>query len=788
VQSLSFRLISAAISTFLLAALITVIFLAVRDNRSTALSLVTPTASVASTTGTSVEETPAAPTPAAEDLASAETSLPIPAEGLAAPTGEMPAGEISTEETGTPTSAATSASSASISLPTPATISATTSPATPTQDASTGAELEEESAEEGTKARPSSANIVVPDAATATPQPTPIPPTFDPEEGPQVEIYSDGNFVNSVASMRSTLWAATSGGVVTWNKTTSNYVKFNTLDGLLANQTTAAVVCQLPGLGILFAGPLGIQIFDTQNGSWKTLNSSNSAMRYDDVSALWCSAQDGLLVVGYTRQGIDLFDARAGVWQYVGADEGLSAAGIRDIAVGENSSISGSTSGTISSTISGTTIWLATQNGLVSYADGNITTYTIDNSPLVDNRIEALAADGSGAIWLTSADTLYRTDGEEWDSYNASAGDFPSGRLIGLDVSSNGAIWIGSDQTQLCRFDPGVEGCINFYSQEEGMAVAPLTALMIDSDGEVYYTTAGGGISVFDGTSWRQLLIANEVAPGNTIHQVVQAPDDSFWVAGNGGATHFTPDTDLEVQSYTPANSPLPAINVRVILPTEAGVWFGTDGAAFFDGSEWTTYGPDDGLSGTVVQAITADAQNRIWLGTDAGLSIWTGTTFFNLDSSNGLPDEDITALQSDGDAVWIGTRSGGLLRFQDNQLQLFNRSNSSLPGDSITLLTLAPNGNLLIGSDQGLARYSNDELTPDEGLAEEAIVALAAAASGELWAATAASELLYFNGIAWEPLPTDKLPAPEITTLMIDADGSLWIGAAQGGLARYIP
>lgn len=758
--SSSFRLISAAISTFLLAVLVTVILVAIRDNPSTALPLVAPTDSTALATAASSEATlAAAPTLSADNI---EAVTPTP---------ETDGEDEATAPADTEIDSATATS----------TQTATDTADEPTEVASEEATVDvEEGAEENTEAEEAAeltetpelgeADVVVPEAATATPPLTPIPPSFDPDLGPTVDIFSNGNFVNGVASLRSTLWAATTGGVVAWNKTTESYVKFTTIDGLSANYTLSPVVCPLPGLGILFGGPLGIQIFDTQNGGWKMLNSSNSAMSYDDVSSLWCSPEDNLLVVGYTRQGIDLFDAEQGVWTYIGPDEGLTATGIRDIAVVEGD------------------IWLATQSGLLVYRDGDTDIYTIDNSPLVDNRIEALAADGAGAIWLTSGDTLYRVDGEEWDSYNATSGDFPSGRLTGLDVSSNGAIWIGSDQTQLCRFDPGVEGCIGFYREQPGMAAAPLTSLTVDGEGEVYYTTAGGGISVYNGEEWRQLLLEEEVTPGNTIRQIVQGDDGAIWLAGNGGASRYEPGSNTAVQSYTPANSPLPSVNVQAILPTETGVWFGTEAATVFDGVTWTTYGADEGLTGNGVQAITADAQNRIWLGTNAGLSIWTGSTFFNLSSSNGLPSEDITALQTDGDAVWIGTRNGGLLRFENNQLQLFNQGNSNLPGDAISALTRTPTGELLIATDRGLARYADNQLSIYEGLAGQAIRALTVAPNGELWVATADNELLYFNGVEWTLAPTDSLPAPEITTLLMDEDGALWIGTAQGGLARYTP
>jgi ligand-binding sensor domain-containing protein len=193
-------------------------------------------------------------------------------------------------------------------------------------------------------------------------------------------------------------------------------------------------------------------------------------------------------------------------------------------------------------------------------------------------------------------------------------------------------------------------------------------------------------------------------------------------------------------------------------------------------------------LAGPIVQAIAVDAQTRVWLGTPRGLSIWTGSTFFNLTGSNGLPNDDITALQADGDAVWIGTRGGGLLRFQDNQLQLFNRSNSNLPGDTIYELARSPDGQVLIGTDQGLARFVDNRLIPEPDFAGQIVVALTAAPSGELWAATSRGDLRTFNGVEWELTTLPRLPSPIITELFFDAENALWVGTAQGGMARYTP
>ena len=604
-HSASFRVISAAISTLLLAALIFVIIVAFRDNPTAALPSLTPTAAVALST--------AAPS--------------------ASPTGTP---EPSAAATLTPTATSTQADIAAEGTTATAepTVAATHTATNTSEPTSTPTPQPEET--EATP-RPTSTR-----AATSTPTPRPAIPT--PDRTPTVRVYSNGNFVNAVTIMRSTVWAATGGGVVAWNKNSGGFVKFTTQDGLAANYTLTTAVCPLPGLGVLFGSDQGVQIFDTQNGRWKTLDSSNSEMSYDDVTALWCDAEVRLLIVGYGQHGLDIFHAEDGSWSYVGAEEGLDVTGLRDLAV----------------TGDGDRIWIATQNGLALYSDGEVTLYTTDNAPLTDNRIETVAADGSGAVWLTSGNTLYRTNGETWDAYNADdiEGDFPNGRLTGLDLGSGGAIWVGSDQGQVCRFDPGIEGCVEFYRGEDGMATAPLTSLTVSADDEVYFTTAGGGLSFFDGATWQTFAVADEPIPGNTIRDLVQGDDGHVWVAALGGAARLSRDDAADTVVYTPANSPLPATDVRVAQPNgSGGLWLGAEGVSFYDGSTWTNYTTDDGLAGTAVRAIAIDNQSRVWIGSATGLSIWTGSTFFNLTTSNGLPSDDISALQADGDAIWIGTR-----------------------------------------------------------------------------------------------------------------------------------
>jgi hypothetical protein len=54
--------------------------------------------------------------------------------------------------------------------------------------------------------------------------------------------YTNANYVNGLAFDGDAVWAATSGGVVRWNRADGTYVKYTTLDGLSGNQVSSLAI------------------------------------------------------------------------------------------------------------------------------------------------------------------------------------------------------------------------------------------------------------------------------------------------------------------------------------------------------------------------------------------------------------------------------------------------------------------------------------------------------------------------------------------------------------------
>lgn len=586
--------------------------------------------------------------------------------------------------------------------------------------------------------------------------------------------FSDANVVNDLALIGNTIWLATDGGALAWSKGSNNPVKFTTPSGLAANRLTAVVNCPLPGFGVVFGSDRGLQMIDPRTGRWQTLDSSDGGMRYDDVAALYCDPANEFLIVGYAAHGIDIYDAAEDEWRHLDRSSGLAANDVQRLAViGDRNAI-----------------WVVSGDSVTVAAGADSTYYDADNSPLAGDRIGAVAVGEDGAVWLGGEGTLYQVVDEKWSVYGAEnvSGDFPTGRIMGIGVDGDGALWLGSVDAEVCRFEPAAARCAPFFGSAPGMGEGPLTHLVVDRTGEVYYGTAGNGFSRYDGSQWRTSVKRDDHLAGNRVKATATDEDGNFWVATEAGVQRFG-DVGEPGVLFDNGNSGIAPLGVRTLHPgAGGGMWVGSmQGASFFDGESWTTFSTADGLAGNTVQAIAVDSTGRTWFGTDRGLSVWNGEVFFNIARDRGLPSDDISALAADGDAMWIGTSGGGLYRFENSQLQILNRGNVGLPSDVITALAREGDGSLWIGTDQGLARLEDGALALAAPVGAAAITSLAVTPTA-VWAGTTGEGAWYFDGSRWSRLTgADGLPADDVTSLLAAGDG-VWIGGQDGGLVRFQP
>jgi signal transduction histidine kinase/ligand-binding sensor domain-containing protein len=236
----------------------------------------------------------------------------------------------------------------------------------------------------------------------------------------------------------------------------------------------------------------------------------------------------------------------------------------------------------------------------------------------------------------------------------------------------------------------------------------------------------------------------------------------------------------------------------------------------------------EDGLLQDTVSALLESREGFLWVGTEAGLVRFDGASFEHYSRLNlpGFDRNDIQCLaETRGGVLWIGTSEPGLYRLHRGVIQVFGNA-EGLPNHPIHRLLRDRNGTLWAAPAEGpLLRFDG---TRFQTVATDAghlrIRALADDPRGTLWVGTAGSGLWRLRegrlslaaltaaditaievGVDGEVLVGTRsqgllilnegrletptwmrgLPPKPISALLLDRQGSLWIGLEQGGLYR---
>src|SRR5581483_197894 len=99
-----------------------------------------------------------------------------------------------------------------------------------------------------------------------------------------------------------------------------------------------------------------------------------------------------------------------------------------------------------------------------------------------------------------------------------------------------------------------------------------------------------------------------------------------------------------------------------------------------------------------------------------------------------------------------------------------------------------AANGRAALNPAKALTQYTQQVWAADAGLPQNSVLALAQTPDGYLWIATEEG-LARFDGVrftVFNKATTPELETDSISSLLVDREGTLWIGTNGGGLTRY--
>jgi ligand-binding sensor domain-containing protein len=147
---------------------------------------------------------------------------------------------------------------------------------------------------------------------------------------------------------------------------------------------------------------------------------------------------------------------------------------------------------------------------------------------------------------------------------------------------------------------------------------------------------------------WRT-FDATDGLPGGVIRAVLQDRAGYLWIGSFGGGL-----SRYDGHSFKPLE--LTSRRVQsVIEDLEGNLWIGTyeQGLFRYDGQGFAHFTTQDGLAADTVLRVFQDREGQIWAGTINGLSRYDGHGFESFTTQNGLPGDQVHAIfQSGGDAL----------------------------------------------------------------------------------------------------------------------------------------
>lgn len=441
--------------------------------------------------------------------------------------------------------------------------------------------------------------------------------------------------------------------------------------------------------------------------------------------------------------------------------------------------------------------------------------------------VNDILQDSQGFLWFATENGLNRYDGNVVKRYYRERNN-PSGLasdyVRAMDEDANGDIWLASAGSGLVRWERQTDTFLSFRSDASNpssLASDVVRDVLVDRKGRVWAATRDAGLDRLDpktGEVTHFLHDANDPnSLGSNINLYTLLEDDSgaIWVGTSAGLHRYN-EAQESFDHFVPPDPDEKFGDDFVILTLmqdhQGDIWAGTFDAGVLRlniaSGQFTVYQHSpttpQSLVSNEVGALFEDAQQRLWIGTGAGLNLFDRDAgsfqIFEHDRTNpsSLPDNSIRSIAQDRSGLlWVGMGNAGVSRWNPRSWALGHHKPMWLPELSmINAFADAPNNAMWFGTSVGLMRLEANgvvsKVLDKTALGDNTVMALLNDRHGQLWIGTmrAGVSLLRADGTLarFSSETHSGLGADGIMSLFEDSAGRIWIGTFEGGVSVYNP
>jgi diguanylate cyclase (GGDEF)-like protein len=417
-------------------------------------------------------------------------------------------------------------------------------------------------------------------------------------------------------------------------------------------------------------------------------------------------------------------------------------------------------------------LWVATESaGINRISNGQVRVFG-QSDGLPEGTIYSLTEDGNGAIWASTRQGLARIEGDRVQMFGRAQG-MPPGASFAIQVAPKGGLYVGTEHGVYF----GENG--RFRKLSENFPDEAIPSLQVDGSGALWIGTVNRGLMRWNGSKLETFDTASGL-PNNRVASLLADREGSLWVGTNAGLLRFADTPFITIDTHTGLSDDY----VRSVIEARDGsIWIGT--ARGLDHWQDGVISAHKDGSADQVLSLEEDRDGSLWVGTySTGLVHWiNGAPAESISVDDGLPGNQVRALTQTRDgALWIGT-STGLVRRMDGKMRLYTHTDG-LPRDFIMALHEAHDGTLWIGTANGLAYFKNGKITqvPLQGLDDaQDVFGIHEDGDGTLWLATDRGLIRRRDGKMSILGVTGGLPVTTVFQVVTDNYGNFWLTSNSG-------
>jgi ligand-binding sensor domain-containing protein len=582
------------------------------------------------------------------------------------------------------------------------------------------------------------------------------------------EHFAETNSVSDILDDGQYIWCGTSGGLIKRHRITGQILAKYDVNNGLPYPTVLSLAKDNQGYLWISCGR-SIVKFDGKNFEIHDNRTSNGILSGSSLGSLTFDWNGNLWVSSYWGGGVYMYDGLKW-YNFNTQNSAISDDNARGMAIDNHNNL-----------------WVGTYGGGVNKFDGKSwTNYTTSNSNIPSDYVTLIEPGNGDTLWMA-----FNT----WDPYPAAKGiayfingsftnfttsnsNIHNDHIDGLGLGPNGKIWAGGYGGGVSSFDGNTWRQYSTYNS--GLPNQIVYTIMTDNTGALWFGT-NRGIARFYNNQWMSKVNENEIV-GNEIYRIIPDNSGNIWISTNNG-----------LSKYSNGNWSTPFVRqwlFAAAIDNSGNIWLGKLGGIQTKFNPINNTYQDYYILNKTTNDIFVDNQGNVWYASSGdGVAKYDGSTWTKYNTSNSqLPHDDVRAITQDNNGdMWFVTWGGGASKFDGTNWTIYNASNSGITRDYLFDITIGANGDIWIAQDySGVMLYRNNSwgryTASIAGLISESVTSLFYnSKTGNMWFGSG-DGITCYDGRNYTSYSTrNGLPEERINSIYIDNNDNLWLGTIGG-------